>query len=276
MRAVNLLPPDTRGASKASAELGAGPEAKGGAGAFVVLGVLAAAVAGVAGHVLISNTIKQHEADLAAVTARQEALARQAAQLKPYADFDALAKGRVQTVKDIAGSRFDWEQVLRDLSRAIPADVTLKSLAGDTLNGVGGAGGSSSPLRGAINAPAITLQGCAPGQTEVSRLLARLHDIDGVTRVSLSKSTKTEVDGGGDAEAPEVDQRNAQPCGPGKRPDFEVVMFFETSADAVASTPSATGGAVPTPVPTATATPEGDDDDDTTAASPASQEGATP
>ncbi|HWK27937.1 MAG TPA: PilN domain-containing protein, partial [Solirubrobacter sp.] len=267
MRAVNLLPPDTRGAAKAAAELGAGPEAKGGAGAVVVLGVLAAAVAGVAGHVLISNTIKQREVDLAAVTARQQAIAREAAQLKPYADFDAMAKARVQTVKDIAGSRFDWEQVLRDLSRAIPADITLKSLTGDTATGAGGAGGASSQLRGAINAPAITLQGCAPGQTEVSRLLARLHDIQGVTRVTLSKSTKANVESN-DESGSVTERRNAQPCGAGKRPDFELVMFFESSAEAVAKTPSATGGTAPTPVPTATptATPEGGD---TTAASPA-------
>ena len=190
MRAVNLLPPDTRGASKASAELGAGPEATGGAGAFVVLGVLAACVAGVAGHVLINNTIKQRQADLAEVTQRAQALQSQANQLKPYADFDSMAKARVQTVKDLAGSRFDWEQTLRDLARAIPANVTLKSLTGDISTDAGGGG---STLRTAIAAPAITITGCAPEQREVARLMARLHDIDGVTRVSLSKSAAEEI-----------------------------------------------------------------------------------
>ena len=47
-------------------------------------------------------------------------------------------------------------------SRAIPADVTLTSLTGDISTGAGGGG---STLRSAISAPAITLQGCAPGQT---------------------------------------------------------------------------------------------------------------
>ena len=161
MRAVNLLPPDLRGASKASAELGAGPEAKGGAGAFVVLGVLAACVAGAAGFVLTDNTIKQRKADLAEVTAQPAGPAGQAAQLKPYADFDAMAKARVQTVRDLAGSRFDWEQALRDLSRAIPADVTLKSLTGDISTGAGGAAAARCAARSPR--PAITLQGCAPG-----------------------------------------------------------------------------------------------------------------
>jgi Tfp pilus assembly protein PilN len=274
MRAVNLLPPDTRGASKVSADLGAGPEAKGGAGAFVVLGVLAAGVAAVAGNVLISNTIKQREADLATVTAQQQVIAHQAAQLKPYADFDAMAQARVQTVKDIANSRFDWERVLRDLARAIPPDVTLKSLTGDTANGAGGAGGSASALRGSINAPAISLEGCASGQTEVARLLARLHNVEGVTRVSLSKSTKAKVESqAAGSSTSSTERRNAQPCGTGKRPNFDLVMFFEKSAETVASAPSATGGASATPTPTATpsATPEG-----TSSAAEKSQGGATP
>src|SRR5690242_21869971 len=106
VRAVNLLPPDMAGASKASGDLGARPEATGGAGPFIVLGVLAACVAGVAGYVLTTNTIKQREADLAAVTARQQALQSQVAALKPFADFDATTSSRVQTVKDLASSRF--------------------------------------------------------------------------------------------------------------------------------------------------------------------------
>ena len=101
-----------------------------------------------------------------------------------------MAKARVQTVRDLAGSRFDWEQALRDLSRAVPADVSLTSLAGDISTGAGGGG---SQLRGAISAPAITLTGCAPGQTQVARLMARLNNIDGVTRVSLSRSVAEEV-----------------------------------------------------------------------------------
>src|SRR3954452_1835843 len=128
VKAVNLLPNDLRGASKTTAERVTAPEATGGAGPFVVLGILAALVAGVAGYVLTQNTVAQNKAELAQVQARRQVLAGQAAKLKPYADFDALAKTRVQTVRDLAGSRFDWEQAVRDLARAIPANVTLKTL----------------------------------------------------------------------------------------------------------------------------------------------------
>ncbi|MDA0181422.1 PilN domain-containing protein [Solirubrobacter phytolaccae] len=255
MRAVNLLPPDTRGASKSSAEL-AGPENKGGAGAFVVLGVLAACVAGVAGVVTTDNTIKQRNADLDVLAQRQQAMQAQVTKLKPYADFDASAKARVQTVRDIAGSRFDWEQALRDLSRAIPQDVTLTNLSGNIATDAGGEGGA---LRSAISAPAITVKGCAPGQTQVARLMARLRDIDGVTRVSLASSVNELVETRNDsADASPTDLRLAAPCGTGENPTFEVVMFFEGDAAKVATTPvTATGTVSETPTPTPTATPEG-------------------
>src|SRR5688500_10597318 len=178
----------------------------------------------------------------------------QVTKLKPYADFDAAAKARVQTVRDLAGSRFDWEQALRDLSRAIPQDVTLRQLSGDISTEAGGQGG---PLRSAIAAPAITITGCAPGQTQVARLMARLRDIDGVTRVSLSKSAAEETDDAG--EGPETEVRLAQPCGAGKRPAVEVVMFFEGAAAKVGTTPVTATGTVaetPTPTPTASATPD--------------------
>jgi Tfp pilus assembly protein PilN len=258
VRAVNLLPPDLRGASKSTAELSVASEASGGAGPFVVLGVLAACVAGAAGYVLAGNTVKQRQADLASVTAQQQAIAGRVAALKPYADFDAKAKSRVQTVSDLAGSRFDWQQALGDVARAIPADVTLKTLTGDTS--AGGTAGSDSPLRSAIASPAITLTGCAPGQSDVARLMARLHDVDGVTRVSLSKSDKTDVTTSTSTTGQSaLDQRNAQPCGAGTHPTFEVVAFFEHAAAAVSAPPAGSSSTVTTatPTPTPTATPSG-------------------
>ncbi len=209
MRAVNLLPPDTRGASKASAELGAGPEAKGGAGAFVVLGVLAACVAGVAGHVLSSNTIKQRQADLAEVTVRQQALQSQADAAEA---LRRLRRGR-------QGPRADRPRPRRvplrlgagrcaiSLAPSRPTSRCCRSPATSAPTPVAVAASSAA----AISAPAITIAGCAPGQTQVARLMARLHDIDGVTRVSLSKSTAEEVEARRRPAAAEVDaaQRRA-------------------------------------------------------------------
>jgi hypothetical protein len=118
--------------------------------------------------------------------------------------------------------------------------------------------------------------------------MARLHAIGGVTRVSLSKSDIQNYDATATGDTSSAAQRrNAAPCGLGKRPTFEIVVFFEradaatvasaTSAGAV-PTPTATpaAGATPapstTPAPGATSTPSGTSAD----ASTTSQEGSKP
>lgn len=278
MRAVNLLPPDLRSGPKGSAPAVSTGVENSGAGAFVVLGVLAFAVVALAAYVLAGNTVKDRQAELAAATAKSAAVTRQVTALKPYADFESVANARVQTVTDLANSRFDWEQALRDLSRAVPADVSLTSLSGDISAGAGGGG---NQLRGAISAPAITLQGCAPGQTQVARLMARLHNVEGVTRVSLSSSAATKTEANADSTTDELELRKAQPCGEGAPPAFDIVVFFEKDAAAVAATPTTATGSIsatPTPTPAASPTPAAGDGT-TTSASPTTEQpqgGATP
>jgi Tfp pilus assembly protein PilN len=255
MKAVNLLPTDVRGAAKPTAETAA-PVAKGGIGPFVVLGVLAACVAALAGYVLTNNTVKQRQADLAEISVRQQAVQAQVNRLKPYADYANATRSRVKTVHDLAAQRFDWEQVLTDISRAIPADITLSKIAGDVSTDAGAGGGSS--LRSDITAPAVTLDGCGPGQIEVARLMARLRDVDGVTRVTLSKSDKQKVTATAASGSDELATRNAMPCGSGLRPTFELVIFFENAPAAVQVPPagaSATTTAKPAATPTPSATP---------------------
>jgi Tfp pilus assembly protein PilN len=253
MRAVNLLPPDLQSGPKGPAPAVPTGVENSGAGAFVVLGVLAFAVLALAAYVLAGNTVKDRKAELAAATAKAAGVTRQVDALKPYADFESVANARVQTVKDLANSRFDWEQALRDLSRAVPADVTIAALKGDLGSTEGGA--SSGGIRGAITAPAITLTGCTYTQTKVAALMARLRNIDGVTRVSLSKSDKeaTAAASSADPKAPSATGY----CGKNDVPVFELVVFFEGAA--AASTAPAPGAAAPaTPAsttPGATATP---------------------
>jgi Tfp pilus assembly protein PilN len=217
MKAVNLLPNDMRRSSRTTAEKAVAPTETGGSGPFVVLGVLAFCVIALAGYVLTTNTVKDRQAQLASVTAEAQAAKQQAAELKEYADFDMLAQSRVQTVRDLAASRFDWEQALRDVSRAIPADVTLSSLNGSVSSQSGG----GTALRSAIASPALELKGCTSSQPAVATLMARLRAVDGVTRVTLSKSVKAEATG--DATGAAV------LCGFGRKPAFELVIFFERS-----------------------------------------------
>jgi len=250
MRAVNLLPPDLRSGPNGPAPTVSSGEKTSGSGAFIVLGVLAFAVLALAAYVLAGNTVKDRQAKLARATAESAAVSQKATALKPYADFETLVNARVQTVTDLATSRFDWEQTLRDLSRVVPADVTIASIKGDLGGGQGAAG--SSGIRGAVTAPAITLDGCTVSQKKVASLMARLKTIDGVTRVSLSKADKeatASATGSADRTAPSTTGY----CGRTDVPAFEMVIFFEGHASA--STAPIPGGAPAATTASASATP---------------------
>ncbi|MDP9377220.1 MAG: hypothetical protein M3P40_06560 [Actinomycetota bacterium] len=243
MKAVNLLPPELRSAPKRVKSPSApAPEKVGGVGPFVVLGALALALIFTAAYVLAGNVVKDREAELARITAENEVATARAAALKPYGDFEAMAVKRVSTVSSLAALRFDWEQGLRDVSRALPAEVTLSKLEG-SLAKDGGGGGST---RAAIASPALSLTGCTSGQSAVAETMSRLRGVRGVTRVSLAKSAKAATVGaGGSLESP---------CGKGNPPAFELVVFFERS---VAGTPPAAPGAGAAPATGTTTTTAG-------------------
>jgi hypothetical protein len=243
MRAVNLLPADMRGAAQKPASPKRDAEPAQGIGAYLVLGVLALAVAAFAGYVLTTNTVKQRQADLEAAQQRTAAATAKANALQPYADFETLANARVETVRGLAAARFDWERAISDVSLATPRDVKLQSLNGDMgLPGASSASGGD-PLRSSIAAPAITMVGCAPSQTDVAQMMSRLRTVQGVTRVALSKSEKPALAAtAGSA---------VSACGKGTPPSFSVVVFFERSAALAALAPAEASAAQTVPVPNA-------------------------
>jgi Tfp pilus assembly protein PilN len=258
MKAVNLLPQDLRsGGNRPAPAVAAGDPEAGGPGAFIVLGALALCVVALAGYVLTSNLVKDREAKLADTTAKAAAVTSQMNALKPYADFETVANARIATVNDLATQRFDWEQALRDVSRTLPADVTLSALSG-TLSSETGSGGGASALRGALDVPAIELEGCTAGQSDVAELMSRLRGVDGVTRVSLAKSDKETATPRSSTEAATGTQGDVNACGRGDgKPSFDLIMFFENDADAAVD-PAGTGtaAAAATPAPTDGAAPK--------------------
>ena len=285
MKAINLLPPDQRGASKGGspkAKAAAANDEPGGIAAFVLLGVLAACVVAVAAYVLTTNTVKDRQAQLDAATAEADATARRVSELKPYADFQQMAETRIQTINDLASSRFDWEQTLRDVSRAIPSDVTLTSFTGSVATGSSG----GSTVRSAIAAPAVELKGCTPTQKNVATLMSRLRTVDGVTRVSLSKSLKPAMTPTGTVASVST---AVEQC-PGKRPpSFELVVFFERSkvpasveditvqtAAGSGQQPASSGGSTTTSTPASGVTTPPADPAATPTVTPTPQAGTTP
>jgi Tfp pilus assembly protein PilN len=239
MKAVNLLPNEQRGSVKTPAA--AANSLPGGTvfGAWVVLGVLAFALVATAAYVLTTNTVKDRKAELARVSAEAQQVQAKAAALQSFADFKNLADQRVATVKGLASSRFDWEKTLTDLSRALPSDVHLNSLTGST-----GAQAAPSTAGGtaAVAAPSIALSGCTTAQNDVAKLMSRLRNVRGVTRVALTSSSK---DGGAGAGVPA--DSGDQPCPKGAPPAFDLTIYFERAA--------VVAGAAPNLAPTAPTEP---------------------
>ena len=256
MKAVNLLPSDLRGAVPASAAVASGDQAAGRLGAFAVLGALAFCVVALAAYVLASNTVKDRRATLDQVTAQTAAVSERAARLKPYADFQAAAQTRVQTVADLAAARFDWARALRDVSRVVPAEVTLSSLSASVSATAGGGGTGADSLRGAIAAPAVSLQGCTTGQRAVADLMSRLHAVRGVTRVSVSKSERPDP---ASTTVATTGPGGGKPCRGHRPPTFSVVAFFERSdvPATVQDVTGTTGAGTSTTASTGTTTPSG-------------------
>jgi Tfp pilus assembly protein PilN len=221
MRAVNLIPADSRGRSR-------GPSTGMQMPVYILLGFLAAAVALVTVYVLTTNSISSRTATLASLKTQVAQEQAAANRLGEFSKFSQLAQTRIETVHGIASARFDWHSALVNLSKVVPADTTLESIIGTVVPGASaGGGGAGSSLRADITAPAFELTGCTTNQDDVARLMSRLRLINGVTRVSFSTSQEANnapAAGG-------ASNGNGQGCAAGA-PTFDVTVFFTPVANA--------------------------------------------
>jgi hypothetical protein len=153
MRAVNLIPADLQRGAGGAAGRSSG-------GAYIVLGALAVLVVMVASLVLAGNSVSDKKAELATLSQQADAAEARAHSLASYTKFSAIRTKRVQTVQQIAASRFDWSHALHEVARVLPRNAWLTTLTGTTTPSVtiGGSGGGS--LRGALPVPAIEIVGC--------------------------------------------------------------------------------------------------------------------
>ena len=195
MRPVNLIPAEDRRGEHAP--MRSGPLV------YILIGAMVAALAGVTALVLTDNQIADRKSEVAQLQ-QQDSIAKARAQrLAAYTQFRTLRDQRVATVTSLADSRFDWERVMRELSRILPGDVWLTNLTGTvaptvTVGGSSTSGGSSSSgsMRGAVPGPALEISGCATGQDGVAGFVTALKDIDGVTRVGVESSALPDASSG--------------------------------------------------------------------------------
>lgn len=237
MRAVNLIPSDERRDVR-------GAPTKSGGMVYMLLGGLGVGLLMMVALTLVNKSLTDRRAELADVKGKADSAQAQADSLAPYTQFAALRAKRVETVKSLASSRFDWAHAMHEVARVIPGDVWLQSLKGSVSPKDGGSG-----LRGAIPNPAMEISGCTTSQKSVVRMLSRMRQVDGVQRVSLDSSAK--AGGGSTAGAAGA---TGGGCGTSdKHPTFSLVVFFKA-----APTPTgAAGNAGGLPTTTAPATTGG-------------------
>ena len=152
----------------------------------------------------------------------------------------------------LAQSRFDWERVLRELALVLPDDIWLTSLGGSAGAGAGPEGAADESITG----PSLLIKGCGTGHPAVARLLAALRDIDGVTRVGLTKSALPEK-----TAADLVQSSSAAAAGAGSGEcqtrdfiaGFEASVAFDNAAVAPASVTPPAAPTTPEAVPAETA-----------------------
>jgi Tfp pilus assembly protein PilN len=238
MRPVNLIPPEERRGEQAP--LRSGPLA------YVVVGVLVAALVGVTALVLTNNQIAEHETEIAKLEQEDAAATAKAERLAAYIQFQSLSEQRVATVASLADSRFDWERVMRELALVLPGDVWLVGLTASATPGSGGGGGGSG-LRGAAPGPALELSGCAKGQEGVAGFVTALKDIEGVTRVGVQSSELPDAGndgggGGGDSNGDECRTRNSIA-------KFEIVASFDAAPVPLSSSSEGSAAPVATSAP---------------------------
>jgi Tfp pilus assembly protein PilN len=235
MRAVNLIPADQqRGAG--------GAAGKSGGAVYVLLGGLALLVVLAGLFVTSKKSVDDKQARLTSVTAAATAAEAKATSLASYTKFAGIRAKRVETVKQLTASRFDWAHSLREVARVLPDNAWVTAMTATTSPTVTLSGGTSSQLRTAISAPAIVLQGCTTSQASVSKVLARLRLADGVQRVSLEDATKGQSSG---SSASTAGGGGSGDCrgGHAKYPQFNVDIWFNAPSTTVASTTSSTGTA---------------------------------
>ncbi len=240
MRPVNLIPADERRGDEAPLRTGHL--------VYVLTGGLVLLLLGIVAVALTSKQINDRQNQKAGLEQELNQATARASTLAAFSNFRAVQESRLATITSLAQSRFDWSRVLNELALVLPSDVSLTSVAGsaspDVATQGSGSGGGGS-LRSEIEAPALEIAGCAPGQDAVAGFVAALEDIDGVTRVGLESSSIDSADGSTSGGTTSAD------CQAGPRTaNFQIVVAFDavpvpstaSSAPSVPSSVAPSGG----------------------------------
>jgi Tfp pilus assembly protein PilN len=186
VRPVNLLPQDQRRR----------PAGEGtGRGAYIVCSVLGLLLAMVAAYVHTANSVTEHENQAAAVRAEADRLEAELAAQANYTGFADIAQQRLTSVAGVAETRFDWERLMREVSRVMPEGSWLQATDASVI---GDPNSTALAPAGAVAAPAgpyASFVGCTLDQSDVAQIMVRLRQLHRVEDVKLNESSQEAVEG---------------------------------------------------------------------------------
>jgi Tfp pilus assembly protein PilN len=214
VNAVNLLPAKHRPRTPTGGQQGS---------AYVVVGILGALLVLVVFYVLTVNGVNTRKDQVARAQAETAQAQARAGALSSYGDFSKIKETRVQSVKQLADGRIDWERLTRGLARILPDQVWLTSASASASGTPASAGGATSAPAdsGSTTGPKVQLIGCAPSHSVVAVTLVRLRELPGAQDVQLNDITRpapvAKTDGptaggsttGGDSDCGQINGVNA-------------------------------------------------------------------
>ena len=228
MKAVNLIPTEQRRAQATGKQNGS---------SYVLIGVLVTLLAMVGAYVFTSNNVKDRESKAAAAKAEAKSLEAEVAARGAFTNFSDIKKTRLASVMGVATTRFDWERLMRELSRVMPEGSWLQSTDASLTGAVDGESTTTSTGAPIAPMPKAKLVGCTPNQSDVAGMMVRMRQIHRVDDVTLNQSS-TEV--GDNTEV------TADSCG--KYYQFDITLSFSQLPPATeaprgaSSVPAALGG----------------------------------
>ena len=240
MKAINLIPADARRGQSTGGHSGGI--------VYVVLGMLAVLVVLTAAWAVMGKQIGDRRDEAAQLTAEAARLEARATELKRYEAAAVASKQRIDTVKALADSRFEWAHSLREISRVLPKDTWLTSINGTTVSTASAAPATGAAATQSASGPSFEVIGCTSRHDSVARVMAQLRGMDGVTGVTLGSSQKGSSGGGGGAGS------SGDGCSAGQ-PQFRLTIAFRGTAKPATGTTGAAAPAAPgAPAPAAGAT----------------------
>jgi Tfp pilus assembly protein PilN len=253
VKPVNLLPERHRPRTATGDRQGS---------SYILLAVLGGVLVAALIYVLTVNQINGRRDAVTQAKADTGQATERIRSLSAYGNFVQVKNARVQGVKQLAEGRFDWEMMMRELGRVLPADVWLISAdatsgAGDDASGSpasGSSGSPASPSSGSSSTPSTTtstsgggstatlnLTGCAQSQQEVAVTLVRLRQMNGASDVSLKQSSATKSDSG--SSGGDSASGGSGGCAPGEfQFQANVTLAKQDSGSGSSKVPASLGG----------------------------------